>query len=256
MGSLNNTVAVVTGASSGIGRATVKALAERGASVCAVARRTDRLTALVDEVAAAGGTAVPIECDVTDNAQVRAAVARTVDRFGRLDILVNNAGLMLLGGVAESSVDEWERMVRTNLLGCMYFVDAALEQLAKAAQDEPRQVADIVNLSSVAGRLWRQGGGAYSATKVGVCAFSESLRQELADQHVRVSLIEPGVVDTELFSHNRPGVLERIGSRFGSIRRLDPEDIARTIGFVVDQPWYVALNEILIRPTEQADKAG
>jgi NADP-dependent 3-hydroxy acid dehydrogenase YdfG len=256
MGSLTGTVAMVTGASSGIGRATVHALAERGATVCAVARRAERLTELVDEAGAAGGTVVPIECDVSDRAQVRAAVAQTVERFGRLDILVNNAGLMLLGSVAESDVDEWERMARTNLLGCMYFVDAGLDPLAKAARDEPRHVADIVNIGSVAGRLWRQGGGAYSATKAGVCAFSESLRQETADQHIRVSVIEPGVVDTELFSHNRPGVLERIGSRFGAIRRLDPQDIARTVAFILEQPWYVALNEIVIRPTEQADKAG
>jgi NADP-dependent 3-hydroxy acid dehydrogenase YdfG len=170
--------------------------------------------------------------------------------------LLNNAGVMLLGGIEESSVDEWERMVDVNLRGTLYFVDAALEHLRKAAQDEPRRVADIVNISSVAGRLWRQGGGAYSATKAGVGAFSESLRQEMAEHHVRVSLVEPGVVDTELFSHNRPGILQRIGSRFGSITRLGPADIANLITFIVTQPAHVAINEVMIRPTEQADKAG
>jgi len=219
--------------------------------VALVARRADRLESLGGEIADAGGTALPIEADVSDRGQAEAAVARAVEDLGRLDVLVNNAGVMLLGPVVGAPVEEWEQMVRVNLLGVMYCAKAALPHLLEAADRGPRNVADLVNVSSVAGRQVRLGSGAYNATKHGVGAFSEALRLEVTQRHLRVSLIEPGAVATELASHNRPEVLEGIRERFGSIQRLDATDIADAIEYIVTRPRYVAVNEILIRPTEQ-----
>ncbi|HEV7562470.1 MAG TPA: SDR family NAD(P)-dependent oxidoreductase [Solirubrobacterales bacterium] len=250
MAELDGTVALVTGASSGIGEATAKALAERGAAVAIAARRADRLEALAGEVEAAGGRALQIEADVTDRSQAEAAVRRTVDELGRLDTVVNNAGVMLLGSILDSPVEEWEQMVQVNLLGLLYVSKAALPHLLEAAQGE-RGVADLVNISSVAGRVARSGSGVYNATKHGVGAFSESLRQEVTGRHVRVSLIEPGAVDTELTSHNREEIAQQIKARFGDTEILRSEDIADAISYVVTRPAHVAINEVLIRPTEQ-----
>jgi NADP-dependent 3-hydroxy acid dehydrogenase YdfG len=248
---LNGTVALVTGASSGIGEATAVALAQRGAAVALVARRRDRLEALAARVEADGATAIVIEGDMTHSAQAEAAVKQTVSELGRLDTLVNNAGMMLLGPAEHAPLEEWERMVRINVLGLLYCTHAALPHLLRAAEDSPRRVADLVNISSVAGRVARSGSGVYNLTKHGVGAFSESLRQEVTGRHVRVSLIEPGAVETELVSHNRPEVLDAIGQRFASIERLQATDIADAIEYVVTRPRRVAINEVLIRPTEQ-----
>jgi NADP-dependent 3-hydroxy acid dehydrogenase YdfG len=243
-------VALVTGASSGIGEATARLLAREGAAVAVAARRNDRLQTLGGEIADAGGTALPIEADVTDCEAAEAAVTHTVDELGRLDILVNNAGVMLLGPMLEAPVNEWERMVDVNLLGLMYTAKAAIPHLLEAAEGE-RGVADMINISSVAGRVARRGSGVYNATKFGVGAFSESLRQEVTRRHVRVSLVEPGAVATELTSHNRPEVREEIKGRFQEMERLQAGDIADAIGYVVTRPRHVAVNEILVRPTEQ-----
>jgi len=213
---LSGTVAIVTGASSGIGEATAEALVLDGARVVIAARRKDRLDALAERLGEHGDV-LALEVDVTDEAAARAMVERTVGEFGRLDTLVNNAGVMLLGPVVDAPVDEWRRMVELNLLGLLYCTHAALPHLLKAADGDPRGVADIVNVSSVAGRVARAGSGVYNATKFGVGAFSESLRQEVAGRHVRVSLVEPGATATELASHNRPEVLENMRARFGSI---------------------------------------
>ncbi|HEX8803765.1 MAG TPA: SDR family NAD(P)-dependent oxidoreductase, partial [Acidimicrobiales bacterium] len=250
-GTLDGTVALVTGASSGIGEATAVALAGHGAAVALVARRADRLEALAGKIRGDGGTALPIEADVTDEGQARDAVARTVDELGRLDTLVNNAGVMLLGPIEGAPVDEWRRMVELNVLGLMYCTHAALPHVLATAADEPRRVADIVNVSSVAGRLTRNGSGVYNATKHGVGAFSDSLRQEVTGRHVRVSLVEPGATSTELASHNRPEIRESIGARFGRLERLASEDIADAVAYIVTRPRHVAVNEMLIRPTEQ-----
>ncbi len=248
---LAGTVALVTGASSGIGEATARELADHGASVALVARRADRLEALATELRDAGATAVVVEADVTQRDAAEAAVARTVEELGRLDIVVNNAGVMLLGPMEQAPVDEWERMVELNVLGLMYVAKAALPHLLEAAAGEPRRAADLVNVSSVAGRQVRLGSGVYNATKHAVGAFSESLRQEVTQRHVRVSLVEPGAVDTELAGHNRPEVLETIAKRFADMERLAAADIADAIAYVVTRPRHVAINELLVRPTEQ-----
>lgn len=248
---LSNTVALVTGASSGIGAATARELATLGAAVAIAARRKDRLDALAEEIGQAGGTAEAIEADVTDQAQAKQLVADTVDRLGRLDIVINNAGVMLLGPIEDAPTQEWDRMIDLNLKGLLYVAHAALPHLLDAAQDDPRHVADLVNISSVAGRVAGKNAGVYNLTKFGVGAFSESLRQEVTERHVRVSLVEPGAVETELAGHNRPEVLESIAARFGGIERLQSEDIADAITYVVTRPRRMAVNEILVRPTEQ-----
>jgi NADP-dependent 3-hydroxy acid dehydrogenase YdfG len=248
---LQGTVALVTGASSGIGEATALALAQRGAAVAIVARRQDRLQSLASTIQAAGGTTTVITADVTSQEQAHDAVVRTVSELGRLDTLVNNAGVMLLGPAVDAPLEEWERMVKLNIQGLLYCAHAALPHLLRAAQDEPRQVADMINVSSVAGRVARSGSGVYNLTKHGVGAFSESLRQEVTGRHVRVSLVEPGATATELASHNRPEIQEGMAKRFGTIERLQSEDIADAIAYIVTRPRRTAINEMLIRPTEQ-----
>jgi NADP-dependent 3-hydroxy acid dehydrogenase YdfG len=248
---LNGTVALITGASSGIGESTARELAAHGATVVLVARRVDRLDALANEIRASGAKALAIGADVTQRPAAEGTVQRTVDEFGRLDVLVNNAGVMLLGPILDAPMEEWERMVQLNLLGLLYCAKAALPHLLEAAEREPRRTSDLVNVSSVAGRQVRLGSGVYNATKHAVGAFSESLRQEVTGRHVRVSLIEPGAVDTELAGHNRPEIREGLANRFADMKRLEAHDIADAVAYIVTRPRHVAINEILIRPTEQ-----
>jgi NADP-dependent 3-hydroxy acid dehydrogenase YdfG len=248
---LKGTVALVTGASSGIGEATAAALAAHGASVSIIARRRDRLEELAARIRSAGGTALVIEADIAREDQASEAVERTAAEFGRLDTLINNAGVMLLGPIVGAPIEEWRRMMEINVMGLMYCSHAALPHLLKAAASGPRRVADLVNISSVAGRTVRRGAGVYNATKHAVGAFSEALRQEVTREHVRVSLVEPGAVETELASHNRPEVLEQLRARIGEIERMQSEDIARAVTYIVTEPRHVAINEILVRPTEQ-----
>jgi NADP-dependent 3-hydroxy acid dehydrogenase YdfG len=248
---LDGTVAFVTGASSGIGAASARALADEGAAVAMLARRRDRLDELAAEIDKAGGRALVIEADATDEAQVRAAVDRTAVALGRLDVVVANAGVMLLGPIVDAPTEEWTRMVHLNVLGLMYTAHAALPHLLDAAGQDPRRVADLVLVSSVAGRVPRNGSGAYNATKHAVGAFGEALRQEVTQRHVRVSLVEPGAVVTELPSHNRPEIQEVMQARFAGMERLEADDIADTINYIVTRPRRMAVNEMLIRPTEQ-----
>jgi NADP-dependent 3-hydroxy acid dehydrogenase YdfG len=249
---LEGTVALVTGASSGIGHATALELARKGASVALVGRREDRLTDLAAEITSTGGTALVVPADITTAQTAAEAVERTVEGLGRLDILVNNAGLMLLGPAPSADLNDWRRMIDINLMGLMYTTHAATPNLVKAAAEEPRQVADIVNIGSLAGRNAYAMSAVYSATKFGVGAFSEALRQELARQHVRVSVIEPGSVDTELRTHNPAAIQQHIVAALGNIERLQSQDIADTVGYIVTRPRHMAVAELLVRPTEQA----
>ncbi len=248
---LDGAVALITGASSGIGEATARALAQQGAAVALAARRVARLRELADEITKQGGRALVIEADVTENAQAQSAVERTVRELGRLDIVVNNAGVMLLGPIENAPLEEWERMVRLNVMGVLYIAHAVLPHLLRAATDSPRGVADMVNVSSVAGRVARSGAGVYNLTKFGLGAFTESLRQEFTKRHVRVSVIEPGAVATELTSHLREEVREQTMQRLAGVERLQADDIADAIQYIVTRPRRVAINELLIRPTEQ-----
>ena len=249
MTSLEGTVALVTGASSGIGAAAAGALAAQGAAVALAARRRDRLDALAASIRDEGGTVLVLEADVTDQRQAAGAVERTVAELGRLDTLVNNAGVMLLGPVVGAPLEEWQRMVEINVLGLLYCAHAALPHLLDAAASGPRQVADMVNISSVAGRHARNGNAVYSLTKFGVGAFSESLRQELAHRYVRVSLVEPGATATELATHNRPEILEAIRGQFG--QRMEAGDIADAIAYIVTRHPRIAINNVLLRATTQ-----
>jgi len=244
---LEGTAALVTGASSGIGAATARALAAQGAAVALVARRRERLERLAAEMKS---RALVLQADVTDRTQAADAVERAVAGFGRLDILVDNAGIMLLGPAVGAPLEEWEQMVAVNVNGFLYVAHAALPHLVEAAQRGPRQVADFVAVSSVAGRKAGAGAAVYCLTKFGVRAFSDSVREELASRHVRVSVIEPGAVNTELFTHLRPGVRTQTAAHL-QIERLEPEDVADAIAYIVTRARRIALNEALIRPAEQ-----
>jgi NADP-dependent 3-hydroxy acid dehydrogenase YdfG len=249
---LTGTVAIVTGASSGIGHATALSLAELGASIALVARRQDRLDSLVSEIEAAGGTALAVATDVSDREQAEAAVQKTVERFGRLDILVNNAGLMILGPFADADVDDFERMIAINQKGLLYLTKAALPHLTKSAGDDVRGVADIVNISSIAGREAWGGYGVYAMTKFGVNGFTEALRQEITQSHVRVGVLEPGAVDTELVSHNTDEIAAGIAAFPEGKQKLLPEDIADGIAYMVTRPRHTSIGELWIMPTDQA----
>ena len=241
---LRGSVALVTGASSGIGEATARTLAGQGATVAVAARRKDRLDELAAQI-----DGLAIEADVTDREQAVAAVERTARELGRLDIVINNAGVMLLGPIVDAPVEEWDRMVALNVQGLLYVAHAALPHLFDAAEHGARRVADLVNVSSVAGRRVGAGGGIYQMTKHGVGVFSEALRQEVTSRHVRSSLIEPGATESELVTHVREEVRNQLPAGAGQILRA--EDIADAILYIVTRPRHVAINEILVRPTEQ-----
>ncbi len=251
MSSLEGTVALVTGASSGIGEATARALAAQGAKVAVAARRLERLERLAGDIGREGHTALAIKSDIADQDQAIDLVERTVDELGGLDILVNNAGQMLLGPIEDAPTEEWDRMIDLNLKGLINTTHAATPHLLVAARDSRRGCADLVNISSVAGRVARAGSGVYNLTKHGVGAFSESFRQEFAGRKIRTIVIEPGAVETELTDHIREGIREQVRDRFADIRTLQSADVADAIVYAVTRPWHVSLNEVLIRPTEQ-----
>ena len=244
--SIDGKVALVTGASSGIGEATAVELADAGVKVGLVARRVDRIDALAEKISAAGGTALAVEADVSDEQAANDAVKRVNDELGGLDFLVNNAGVMLLGPVAGADTGEWRRMLDVNLLGLLYCTHAALPIMGEAGGGH------VVNVSSVAGRTASLGSAVYNMTKWGVVGFSEGLRQEVLHANVRVTVIEPGFVETELQGHNEhPMVVEAIEKMREEVDPLQATDIADAVMYAVTRPAHVAINEVLVRPTKQ-----
>ena len=242
---LSNQVVAVTGASSGIGEATALACAQAGAAVALAARRKDRIEALAARIAEEGGRALAVETDVSSEQDARRFIERAHGELGRLDVLVNNAGVMLLGPIAGADTEEWRRMIDANVYGVLYCTHAALPLML--AQGE----GHVVNVSSVAGRFARAGSGVYNLTKFGVGAFSEALRQETAPLGVRVTLVEPGAVATELAGHNREEGLQQRRKMFADVTPLVAEDIARAVMYAIGQPANVSVNELLVRPSRQ-----
>ncbi|ALE78014.1 oxidoreductase [Pseudonocardia sp. AL041005-10] len=244
-GRLDGTTVIVTGASSGIGEATARALAAEGATVALLARRRERLEALATELPRASVHPV----DVTDDDALHAAVAAVVEQHGGLDVLVNNAGFGSWGPAAESDVADWRTMIDVNLTGVLSATHAALPHLATAAGG-PRGVADVVTISSVAGRrVPSPESNVYAATKHGVGAFCEALRQEYAERHVRVGLVEPGLVASEMTTSGAEYAPDATSK--GERGVLKPADIADAVVYIVTRPRHAAVNEMLVRPVEQ-----
>ena len=234
-------VAVITGASSGIGEATARALSAKGYRVALLARRVDRIEALAAEL---GDGAIAIAADVTDRDSLVAAADRVQAELGGADVLVNNAGIMLLGPFIPEQREDFTRMVEVNLLGAITATEVFLDQLRDGG-------GDLVNISSVAGRTARPGNSVYAATKWGINGWSESLRQELQPD-IRVMVIEPGAVATELPTHiTHAQTREGVTAAYDTVP-VTAEDIAEVIAFAVERPQHLTLNEILLRPTGQA----
>lgn len=250
---LKDTTAVVTGASSGIGAAIAQALAAEGATVALLARRRDKLAELADTINTRdGGRARMYEADVTDADAVRDTIDAVARDCGGIDILVNNAGGGTWGPAVSAELADWHSTVELNVNGVLNATHAALPHLTRAAAAHGRGVADIVTISSIAGRRVPSAhSNVYSATKHAVGAFSEALRQELAEQHVRAGLVEPGIVATELTTSGRAYTPE--AASVAGYGPLQPHDIAATVVFMVTRPRHVALNELLVRPTEQTN---
>jgi clavulanate-9-aldehyde reductase len=242
---LSGQIIAVTGASSGIGEATALACARAGATVSLAARRKERIDELAERISGLGGRALAVQTDVSDEAQANAFVQRTASELGRIDVLVNNAGVMLLGPINGADTQEWRRMIDANVYGVLYCTHAALPLMLQQSSGH------IINVSSVAGRFARAGSGVYNLTKFGVGAFSEALRQEVAPAGVRVTLIEPGAVATELPEHNRPEIIDAMRKMFADVTPLDADDIANAIVYAISQPANVSVNEVLVRPSGQ-----
>ncbi len=246
MAKLDGKVAVITGASSGIGEATAEALAAEGASVMIAARRRERLEDLVERISGDGGKAVAVECDITDEEQAHGLIRQAKDEFGRVDILVNNAGVMQLSEVEKGLSNEWRTMFEVNVLGLLYVTDAAIETMKEQGSGH------LVNISSLASRGTRPALGVYSGTKMAVNGISEALRQELLEDDIRVTMVEPGAVETELPEHiTDEEARQGLNTMLEQLEPLKAEDIANAITYVVTQPQRVSINEILIRPSQQ-----
>jgi NADP-dependent 3-hydroxy acid dehydrogenase YdfG len=248
MAKLDDKVAVITGASSGIGAATAEALAKEGCAVVVAARREERLDDLVGRINDDGGKALSVSCDVTDEEQAHDLIQRAKDEFGRVDILVNNAGVMQLSKVGKGLSDEWRAMFEVNVLGLLYATDAAIEVMKEQGSGH------LVNISSLASRGTRPGLGVYSGTKMAVNGISESLRQELLEDNIRVTMVEPGAVETELPDHiTDEEARQGLSSLLEQLDPLQAENVENAIAYCITQPKRVSVNEVLIRPTQQAN---
>lgn len=238
-------VVVITGASSGLGEAAARLLADEGATVVLGARREDRIRALADELARRGDKALAIPTDVSRRAEVQRLVDGAVEAYGRIDVLINNAGLMPLSPLDRLKVDEWDRMIDVNLKGVLYGIAAALPHMRQ------RQSGHIINVSSVAGHKVRAGGAVYAATKHAVRALSEGLRQEVKPYNIRTTVISPGVVLSELpNTASDPDVSANLQKMYGDLG-IPADSFARAVVFAMSQPEDVDINEILFRPTRQ-----
>jgi NADP-dependent 3-hydroxy acid dehydrogenase YdfG len=243
-------VAVVTGASSGIGEATAKRLAASGAMVAVLARRAERLDKLVNEIEQAGGTALAVAIDVSDAEAVRAAADRVARELGTVDLLFNNAGVMLPAPVEEQRFDQWQQQIDLNISGLMYVIGAFIPQLIASAAE--KGVADLINTSSIGAQNIFPNFAVYSGTKAYVTHMSRTLRAELGPKGIRVSAIEPGIVETELPNHvTDAGATEWISETKGQIDVLESEDVAEAINFLASQPARVNFQQLTIMPTAQ-----
>lgn len=245
--SIQNKVVIITGASSGIGAATAKLLASKGAKVVLAARREDRLQALVAEI---GENAIYQATDVTDRAQMASLVQLALDRFGRVDVLYNNAGVMPQGNLSERDYDQWQKMLDINIMGVLNGIGAALPTM-QAQQD-----GLIISTDSVAGHVVYPASAVYNGTKYAVRAIMEGLRQEEKDNGIRSTIVSPGAVKTELVNTIGntavfEGVKQLMDAPEESALALNPEDIANAVLYAIDQPKYVVVSEVLIRPAKQ-----
>lgn len=243
--SITDKVIVITGASSGTGAATVRHLAERGANVVLAARRAERIEALADELTAAGHQATAVTTDVTDQGQVKRLVEATIERFGRVDVLINNAGLMPLSPLERLRIDEWDQMIDVNLKGVLYGIAAALPHM------KAQKSGHIINVSSVYGHKLGPGSSVYSATKFGVRALSEGLRQEVKPYNIRTTIMSPGAVATELLDHITEQDVQTATRDYADQIAIPPESFARMVAFAISEPDDVDVNEIVFRPTAQ-----
>jgi NADP-dependent 3-hydroxy acid dehydrogenase YdfG len=239
-------VALITGASSGIGAAIARDLGARGYHLALAARRKDALESVAAEIRTTGGGAIPLVCDITKPDQIATCVDRAIIEFGRIDVLVNNAGIMHNGLIAGADVNEWREMIDVNLMGLMLMTHAVLPHMKAAGGGH------ILNISSVAGRIITVGNGVYNVTKWGVNVFSEALRKEVYADHIKVSVVSPGVVDTELLEKiANPQARANFKAFAATLEPLSADDIARAVAYALEQPAHVAVNEIVVRPAQQ-----
>ena len=251
MTQLNNRIAVVTGASSGIGHATAKLLASRGARVAVLARRGDMLDTLVAEIHAAGGTALALPVDVTDQVSLDAAAAAVEQTWGPADLVFNNAGVMLPGAIEERGIRQWQHQIDLNITGAMRVISAFVPQLIRAAA--AGGTVDLVNTSSIAAQNIYPYFAVYSASKAYVSHLTRHLRAELGPKNIRVSVIEPGCTSTELQGHfTFPGAIDWLNGARETITFLQPENVAEVVGFLAAQPKHVNLQQVVVMPTNQA----
>lgn len=243
--SIEGKVVVITGASSGMGEAAARHLAAQGAAVVLGARRIERLEALAAEITGAGGKALAVGTDVTDREEVQRLVDAAVEAYGRIDVLINNAGIMPLSPLERLKVDEWDQMIDVNLRGVLYGIAAALPYM------KDQESGHIINLSSVAGHKLFGGSAVYSATKFGVRALSEGLRQEVKPYNIRTTIISPGAVKTELLDHISEKDVQEANREYVGEVGVPADSFARIVAFVISQPAELDINEILFRPTSQ-----